>query len=178
MTADDRLPIVHIGQCFWEPVGPVVVAVSEEGVVSLAMGHINLAKFTESVQARGVGLVEAGRDYSAEAVRQLNAYFARELRDFDLPLDLRGLTEFQRDVYRAACKVRAGSTTAYGDIARAIDNPRASQAVGQALAHNPIPIIIPCHRVVNKTGGLQGYSAGEGIETKRRLLQLEGAMLI
>lgn len=106
-----------------------------------------------------------------EARAQLAAYFAGGLTQFDLPLAPDG-TAFQRSVWTALCDIPFGQTRTYGDIARAVGKPRGSQAVGQANGRNPIPIIIPCHRVVATGGGIGGYSGG--LPTKRHLLNIEG----
>lgn len=107
-----------------------------------------------------------------EAVTQLNAYFAGELHEFDLPLAPFG-TEFQQRVWDALTQIPFGVTWSYGELARHIGKPKASRAVGAANGLNPIPIIIPCHRVIGSNGKLTGF--GGGIETKEFLLQLESA---
>ncbi|PVV84097.1 hypothetical protein DD509_05190 [Dehalogenimonas alkenigignens] len=86
-------------------------------------------------------------------------------------LDLTGATEFQQQVYRAACGIPFGETKSYGELAAAIGKPGAARAVGQALGANPLPILIPCHRVVAADGGLGGFSGG--VETKQQLLEME-----
>ena len=96
---------------------------------------------------------------------------------FELETDLVNLTKFQRQVLTATSQVPRGSVVTYLDIARLIGNPKAVRAVGQALGRNPIPIVIPCHRVIAANGSLGGYSGGGGLTTKARLLQLEGAIL-
>jgi O-6-methylguanine DNA methyltransferase len=106
----------------------------------------------------------------AEAARQLHAYFAGSLRGFDLPLDLAG-TEFQRRVWLELTRIPYGETRSYQDVARAIGAPNAVRAVGAANGANPIPIVIPCHRVIGASGKLVGY--GGGLPLKRRLLALE-----
>lgn len=106
----------------------------------------------------------------ADAVEQLAAYFAGELTEFDLDLDLGG-TEFQRKVWAALRTIPYGETRSYGEIAMQIGSPGASRAVGLANGRNPIGIIVPCHRVIGSTGGLTGY--GGGIDRKRALLALE-----
>ncbi|HSW50976.1 MAG TPA: methylated-DNA--[protein]-cysteine S-methyltransferase [Bryobacteraceae bacterium] len=105
-----------------------------------------------------------------EAARQLEAYFAGSRKVFDLPLDLRG-TAFQRSVWRELLGIPFGQTRTYAEVARAIGSPRAVRAVGAANGANPVPIIVPCHRVVASGGGLGGY--GGGVQLKRRLLELE-----
>jgi O-6-methylguanine DNA methyltransferase len=107
---------------------------------------------------------------NAAVLQQLHDYLRGESTAFDVPLDLRG-TEFQRAVWDALRTIPYGEVRAYGEIAKAIDRPRASRAVGQALASNPVPIVIPCHRVVAATGGLTGF--GGGLPLKERLLHLE-----
>ncbi|BBZ51615.1 methylated-DNA--[protein]-cysteine S-methyltransferase [Mycobacterium heidelbergense] len=105
-----------------------------------------------------------------DAVEQLTAYFAGELSDFDLDLDLRG-TEFQRRVWRALLTIPYGETRSYGEIAEQIGAPGSARAVGLANGHNPIAIVVPCHRVIGASGSLTGY--GGGLERKRALLELE-----
>ncbi len=109
-----------------------------------------------------------------EATAQLLAYIAGEREEFDLPLSPRG-TDFQRRVWSLLAEIPRGSTTTYGQIARTLDAPRASQAVGGAVGSNPISIAIPCHRVLSSAGAVTGYAGG--VETKRALLTLEGVEL-
>jgi methylated-DNA-[protein]-cysteine S-methyltransferase len=105
-----------------------------------------------------------------EAVAQLEAYFSGELMDFDLDLDLVG-TEFQRRVWEALTTIPYGETRSYGQIAQQIGSPGASRAVGLANGHNPIGIIVPCHRVIGANGSLTGY--GGGLDRKKSLLDME-----
>lgn len=109
-------------------------------------------------------------DAFAPAVEELNAYFAGELTDFAIELDLLG-TEFQRRVWRALMTIPYGETRSYGEIAGQIGAPGAARAVGLANGHNPIAIIVPCHRVIGASGSLTGY--GGGLDRKRTLLELE-----
>ena len=109
----------------------------------------------------------------AEARRQLEAYFKGQRKAFDLPLAPRG-TAFQQRVWRDMCGIAYGETVSYGALAAALSSgPRAG---GMACARNPLPVIIPCHRVIGGNGALPGYSGAEGLATKRFLLRLEGAM--
>jgi methylated-DNA-[protein]-cysteine S-methyltransferase len=105
-----------------------------------------------------------------EAAAQLRAYFAGELRDFDLPLAPRG-TDFQRRVWSALREIPYGQTIAYAELAAAVGRPRAARAVGAANGRNPIAVVIPCHRVIGSGGALTGY--GGGLARKRLLLDLE-----
>lgn len=107
-----------------------------------------------------------------EAAKQLNAYFAGKLKDFDLPLAPEG-TAFQRRLWRALCQIPFGETRSYGDLARLLHS--APRAIGGACGRNPIAIVIPCHRVLGAAGALTGYSGGDGLRTKKILLALEGA---
>jgi methylated-DNA-[protein]-cysteine S-methyltransferase len=106
-----------------------------------------------------------------ETARQLEAYFKGERREFDLPLDMRG-TDFQKLAWRNLLNIPYGETRSYGEQARLIGNPKASRAVGLANGSNPIPIVVPCHRVIGANGSLTGF--GGGIERKRWLLAHEG----
>jgi len=110
-----------------------------------------------------------------DAKRQLASYFAGKRKSFDLPLKPEGSPDEQR-VWVAMAKIPYGETRSYGDLARTLDlNPR---LIGQACGRNPLPILLPCHRVVSADGALGGYSGEGGVETKRKLLMLEGALLI
>ena len=109
-----------------------------------------------------------------EPIRQILAYFAGDLEDFDLPLAPEG-TPFQQSVWKELCAIPYGETISYGELARRIGNPKASRAVGLANGSNPIPIIIPCHRVVGSDGKLTGY--GGGLPIKEKLLALEKRQL-
>jgi methylated-DNA-[protein]-cysteine S-methyltransferase len=109
-----------------------------------------------------------------ETIRQLSDYFASELEEFDIPLAPEG-TQFQKNVWRHLCEIPYGETISYGELARRIGNPKASRAVGLANGANPIPIIIPCHRVIGSDGKLTGY--GGGLPVKEKLLALEARQL-
>jgi methylated-DNA-[protein]-cysteine S-methyltransferase len=109
-----------------------------------------------------------------ETIRQLRAYFAGELETFDLPLAPEG-TPFQLKVWKLLCDIPYGGTISYGELARRVGNPKASRAVGLANGSNPIPIIIPCHRVIGSNGKLTGY--GGGLPIKEKLLALERRQL-
>lgn len=105
---------------------------------------------------------------------QLDLYFKRQLQEFDLKLDWGGATEFNISVWKELLKIPYGHTTSYSAIAETLKNPKAVRAVGLANRNNPIAIIVPCHRVIGKSGDLQGYFYG--LDMKRRLLELENPM--
>lgn len=110
------------------------------------------------------------------AIEGMTAMLAGEPHDLcDVPLDERGLDGFQRAVYAATREITPGTTRSYGEVARSIGRPGAARDVGAALARNPFPIVVPCHRVVAADGALTGFSAPGGLATKRRMLELEGA---
>jgi len=109
-----------------------------------------------------------------DAIEQLHQYLRGDRRVFDLPLDLRG-TPFQRAVWDVTRAVPYGETLTYGGVASRVGNPRAARAVGQALGANPVPIVIPCHRIIGASGGLRGF--GGGLPLKERLLALEQGAL-
>ena len=108
-----------------------------------------------------------------EVTRQLKAYFAGSLKEFDLPLSPEG-TEFQLKVWKTLRTIPYGKTWSYGELARRIRRPLASRAVGAANGQNPIPVIVPCHRVIGADGSLTGF--GGGLPIKQKLLALEGAL--
>lgn len=149
------------------PVGPLTIAVSERGVAVLAFGHHLPAKLGgKSVQWR------ESEKATAEMQQQLTEYFAGKRKDFTVSLDLRG-TDFQRQCWNQLLGIPYGKTKSYADIARAVGSPQAFRAVGQANHHNPIAIVVPCHRVLAGGKALGGY--GGGLKTKAFLLRLEGA---
>jgi len=123
-------------------------------------------------ESRVLRLEESARALSAY-VGELDEYFAGQRREFSFPLDLRG-TPFQLDCWRALLAIPYGETRTYRDIARAVGRPQGFRAVGMANNRNPVAIIVPCHRVIASDGTLCGY--GGGLETKRKLLELEGAV--
>jgi len=108
--------------------------------------------------------------FFADVIRQLRAYFAGDLREFDIPLLMEG-TEFQKRVWESLQAIPYGETISYGELAKRIGDPKAVRAVGAANGQNPIPIIVPCHRVIGSNGSLTGF--GGGLENKKKLLELE-----
>jgi len=163
------------------PLGTLTLAASERGLCSVDFGAFadiagRLAEWAGRWWRKPV-LVPAPEDHPllAAAQRQLDAYFRGELTDFTVPLDLRG-TPFQLKVWEALCRVPYGATASYGAIAAAVGRPGASRAVGGANNRNPVPIIVPCHRIIGADGSLVGY--GSGLWIKEHLLALEGALLI
>ncbi|MBN2470651.1 MAG: methylated-DNA--[protein]-cysteine S-methyltransferase [Anaerolineae bacterium] len=170
---------IAIGWTTWEPVGRVYAAAGPNGVIAVTMGPIDESE--AATQVWGMFHIPTLIDERAtsDAIRQLDEYFRGQRRTFDLPLDLRTDTPFQRLVLQyVQHRIPPGQTATYGQIAAALGDPERAIAVGQALAVNPLPILIPCHRVIGSDGSLVGYSAFGGVETKAALLRHEGALLL
>jgi len=155
------------------PLGLLFVAVSERGVCAIEFGR---RKPRFSTLAKTGARLEKSAGAVAPVKAQLREYFAGQRRRFDLPVDLSALTPFRREVATVTRKIPAGNTWTYRQVAQAMARPNSARPVGQALAHNPIPIIIPCHRVIASDGNLGGYSGGSGLKTKRWLLRHEGTL--
>ena len=147
------------------PVGTLLVAASERGLCRISFAP-DVDRLAASIGSRVLRVPSR----LAAARRQLDEYFGGARRDFDLPLDLRAAA-FQTEVLRELARVPFGEVATYGELARRIGRPRAARAVGGALNRNPLPIVLPCHRVVGAGGDLVGYAGG--LERKRTLLELE-----
>ena len=156
------------------PLGNISAASSPHGLVYLGFGEpapVLAAAWARRWRPKAHMLYD--QPAPPDLVAQLAAYFAGELREWSLPLDLRG-TPFQLQAWQALRQIPYGSTRAYSEHAAAIGHPRAVRAVGAANGANPISVIVPCHRLIGKGGALVKY--GGGLEIKRRLLELEGAL--
>ncbi|WP_189961232.1 methylated-DNA--[protein]-cysteine S-methyltransferase [Streptomyces violascens] len=162
-------------------IGPLLLAATGQGLVNVVF-HAD-----EAVRVRAVRALAArfGTEPAPavpglagpleEPIRQIKAYFGGALREFTLPLDWSLSSGFNRQVLRElAAGVPYGSVVGYGDLAGRVGQPGAAQAVGAAMGSNPLPVVVPCHRVVESDGGLGGF--GGGLETKRQLLALEGVL--
>ncbi len=154
------------------PVGDVLVAASDSGVCEISyLDNRDSYDVLRELERRGY-LVYQKESAVQPAIDQLREYFAHERKTFDLPIDLAGVTPFTQEVLGAANHIPYGVVRTYGDIAGEIGKPRASRAVGNALGRNPVPVIIPCHRVVLASGAMGWYTGGP--EIKRSLLGIEG----
>jgi methylated-DNA-[protein]-cysteine S-methyltransferase len=157
------------------PCGPLLCVVDEAGAVvriEFVNGRESL-KITGRMREHGIEVIEdAGR--TAGLRGQLAEYFAGARREFDLRLAPEG-TPFERSVWEELRRIPFGETRSYGEIAQAIGRPGAARAVGRANGANPIPIVVPCHRVIGSDGSLTGF--GGGLEAKSRLLEIEGRRL-
>jgi len=164
--------LVYIGVAEPTPLGPIWVAVNERGLAAVYT-HDDKNAFVEELTARHRAAVILDEQRTEVYTRQIQEFLAGERESFDLPIDWSVMTPFQEKALKATCEVPRGETCTYGEIAAQVGNPKAARAVGRAEATNPIPIVIPCHRVISSDGKLHGYSGHGGLETKAWLLALE-----
>jgi O-6-methylguanine DNA methyltransferase len=168
-----KLDEVYYG-IFDSGLGMVCIASTEKGVCKIALSEEGEESFFRWLEAHfGLQNVIEDRDKNEGVLAEIESYLAGELREFESTLDLRG-TEFQIKVWKEVKAIPYGITCSYQDIAERVGHSRAYRAVGAANGANPIPIIIPCHRVIGQDGLLRGY--GGGLALKERLLRLEGAI--
>ncbi|PJF40620.1 MAG: methylated-DNA--[protein]-cysteine S-methyltransferase [Chloroflexi bacterium] len=155
------------------PLGALYIALTDEGLCNLDFA-VAEEHFLQHIDP--MARTERDSKDTKKIAGQLEDYFAGKRTAFDLPLDLSRVTTFQYHVLRTTQTIPAGTMWTYGQVAKAIGKPKASRAVGQALGRNPVPIVVPCHRVVASNGQLGGYSGGGGVESKKLLLRLENAL--
>jgi len=156
------------------PVGRLLIAVTEHGVCEIHYDADPEAEAERLARLFGSRVLRSPRP-TDEARRQLDEYFAGTRHGFDLEVDLRPAREFGRAVLEELARVSYGELTTYGTLASRAGRPRAARAVGTVMNRNPLPIVLPCHRVIGANGKLVGY--GGGLERKEALLRLEGALL-
>lgn len=169
---------------FETPIGPCAIAWSTNGIAGLQLPEGNKEASRSRLKRRWPGAVEASEPANVQrAVERIQAMLAKTSGGAndtlaDLALDLEGIPEFHRKVYDVARSIPPGQTMTYGEIAKRLGVPHESREVGQAMGRNPIPIIVPCHRVLGADGKMGGFSANGGVATKRRILEIEGAAAI
>ena len=156
------------------PIGPLLVAVTPRGLFRIYFDPEPEHELERLARAAGPRVLRAPRQVDGVR-RELDEYFRGRRRAFDLQLDLRGTTRFSERVLAELALVPYGSTATYGQLAGRAGKPSAARAVGTVMNRNPIPIVLPCHRVVGANGSLVGY--GGGLDRKEQLLRLEGAIL-
>jgi len=156
------------------PIGPLLVAATGRGLARIFFDADPELHLERLAKAFGPRVLRAAPAVEA-AHRQLDEYFAGDRSAFALAVDLRGAAPFARQVLGELALVPYGQTTTYGTLAAKVGSPRAARAVGTVMNRNPIPIVLPCHRVVGANGSLTGYAGG--LDVKERLLRLEGALL-
>lgn len=159
--------------CMPSPLGLLYAGVSGSGLCAIEFGYnspVSARQLNRNIPVQSQSLLD-------DVMRQLSDYFRSERKTFTLQVDIASLTEFQQLVLKTITRIESGEVWTYRQVAEAIGKPKASRAVGQALGCNPVPIIIPCHRVVGSGGRLGGYSGGSGLQAKLWLLRHEGALL-
>lgn len=157
------------------PIGVLILSASEEGLIGLDF-QIELSLVEDNLKNKGFTILKQKSPLLERAKLEIEEYFAGNRKNFTIPVNWSIFPDFQSKVLRATISIPYGATRTYAEIAQLIGHPGSARAVGQAEAKNPIPIIIPCHRVIGSDGKLHGYGAPGGIQTKAWLLQHEGAL--
>jgi methylated-DNA-[protein]-cysteine S-methyltransferase len=155
-------------------IGPLLVAVTDAGLLRISFDAEPEAHLEAIAHLAGPRVLRSSRPLDAVR-RELDEYFAGRRRAFDLGVDLRGQADFTVRVLGELARVPFGETTTYATLAARAGNPKAARAVGMVMNRNPIPIVLPCHRIVGTNGSLTGYAGG--LDVKERLLRLEGVIL-
>ncbi len=163
-----------IGETQATPLGEVWVAFSSGGIVAVDF-PANQALFSQRLKRKGYTEIVYDPGTVEPALAQIVEYLQGKRHNFDLHIDWSVMTPFQSQALKATSAIPYGQTVSYNEIARRIGRPRAARAVGRAQATNPMPLVIPCHRVLGTDGKLHGYGAGDGLATKTWLLQLEAS---
>jgi methylated-DNA-[protein]-cysteine S-methyltransferase len=156
------------------PVGPLFVATSKRGICRISYDAEPEREVERLASTFGLRVLRSPKPIDA-ARRELDEYFEGKRRTFDLPVDVALLADFNRRVLRELARVPYGEVVTYGELAARSARPRAARAVGTVMNRNPLPIVLPCHRVIGSNGKLTGYAGG--LERKEALLRLEGAIL-
>ncbi len=161
---------------FATPIGHCAIAWAESGIVGVQLPEKDAAATHKRMQRRFPAAAHASPPPAVQhAIDGVAALVDGEPDDLtEIVLDMTGVPSFDRRVYEAAREIPPGTTVTYGDIAKRIGEPRAAQAVGQALGRNPFAPVVPCHRILSADGTMHGFSAGGGVTTKLRLLTIEG----
>jgi methylated-DNA-[protein]-cysteine S-methyltransferase len=170
------MKIISTGHTEDTAIGRIWVAMNEKGLVAVEYPAIQF-DFEAWLKHQHRMDVLFDPEKVNHALVQLQQYVAGERREFTIPIDWSVLNEFQQKALKITFAIPYGETRTYKEIALELGNPHAARAVGRAEATNPMPIVIPCHRVVGSDGKLRGYGAGAGLDTKAWLLKLEGAVI-
>ena len=172
----DKKANLSIGELKGTQLGDFWLAASEAGLVAVEWGRTQ-TEFEAYLSKRFKRPVTYAPEKVRQAGTQLKEYLAGRRRNFNLAIDWTVLRPFQQEVLHATCAIPSGETRTYKEIAAQIGRPRAARAVGRAEATNPMPLVIPCHRVIGVDGKLHGYGLAEGVKTKEWLLTMEGALI-
>ncbi len=167
---------LYTGELKGTPIGDLWLAVSDLGLAAVEWGK-SQAEFESYLARRFKRTVEYKPKMVAQAASELREYLKGKRRAFTLVIDWTLLRPFQQSVLRLTYEIPYGETRTYKEIAEHLGKPHAARAVGRAEATNPMPLVIPCHRVIGMDGKLHGYGLGEGVKTKEWLLKLEGAVM-
>ena len=160
---------------FSSPVGRIYVALDDEKVIAVGLAPESEPNFRKRLSSRTSKPVRHSNESVNPVVSELQQFLEGERKTFTFSPDLSGLTNFQRKALNATANIPYGETRTYAWLAGRDDSPRAFRAAGQAMARNPVPLIIPCHRVIGSSGGLCGFGGGlRALELKRKLLAIEG----
>ncbi len=172
----DQKATLYIGELKGTPIGDLWLAASDLGLAAVEWGK-SQAEFEAWLVKRFKRTVEYKPKMVAQAASELREYLKGKRRAFTLVIDWTLLRPFQQSVLHATYEIPYGETRTYKEIAGHIGRPRAARAVGRAEATNPMPLVLPCHRVIGTDNKLHGYGMAEGLKTKAWLLKLEGAMI-
>jgi O-6-methylguanine DNA methyltransferase len=175
INISEVLPL-YTGQLKHTPLGDLWLAASQTGLAAVSWAQKEL-NFQEYLVRRFKRPLEINADRLALTLYELNEFLLGRLETFSIPIDWSLLRPFQQAVLKATFAIPYGETRHYGAIAAEIKRPGAARAVGRAEATNPMPLVIPCHRVIGADGKLRGYGGGLGLPTKEWLLKMEGAVL-
>ena len=169
-------PGLYIGETGETPIGKLWLAFSDLGLVAVEWG-LTRAEFEAYLIKRFKRPVVYAPSRLRDVAGQIGSYLSGRQRTFNLAIDWTVLRPFQQSVLRATFEIPYGEIRTYKEIAEQIGRPRAARAVGRAEATNPMPLVLPCHRIIGVDGKLHGYGMAEGVKTKEWLLKLEGAVM-
>lgn len=175
-------PLLPAGMKVWiqtissSPLGAISLAASQNGLVRIELAPIS--ELIDEIGEQHISVQQPAPAIFNSAVQQLEEYLEGKRKDFDLPIEWNLIRPFDQIILRACQQIPFGKVVSYGQLGTLAGKPHSARAVGGVMARNPIPLVIPCHRVVNAGGGLHGYSARGGLNTKSWLLQLEGHTLV
>jgi methylated-DNA-[protein]-cysteine S-methyltransferase len=172
----NQKPSLYTGDLISTPLGNLWLAASDLGLVAVEWSQ-SQAAFEAYLTKRFKRPVEYNPDKVRDPSRELSEYLTGKRRQFTIPIDWSLMRPFQQAALQATFAIPYGETRTYGELAAQIGRPGAARAVGRAEATNPMPLVIPCHRVIGADGKLHGYGGGEGLPTKEWLLRLEGTVL-
>ena len=165
--------IIYIAEIDPTPLGTIWVALSDQGLLAVDFSS-DRSSFDSELKKRGLKNLRFDPKAASQAAREILEYLQGRRKEFTLPVDWSEMTPFQVQALRETQAIPFGQVSTYGEIAFRIGKPRAARAVGRAEDTNPMPLVIPCHRVIGRAGKLHGYGGRGGLQTKAWLLELEG----